>query len=534
MARKRTGLDRGTRLLLEMGRITRDNQGRDDALSRIAGLVLRSFKVDAVAILVYDQSSRSAYVSASAAVREERTIISSDITLRVTNDSLLATVLRSPDKPLVIKERRPDSVLGETPFDAMIAVPMASTEDVTGFMLLAGSVRSISRISPDLLMAVAGHASIIADRAQLMESLRRSDERYRMFAENAQDMVFILDRGGRFLYVNPVCREILGFEPEEMIGRYFGEFVTAESWAATTAEVKKAVSGRERNVEYSWVIQRKDGEYATLHVRASLVYRDFDLYRHQGIARDPSTENRLKEQLVKQGRELSQSRSRAQRMREYLAVANRAQEEERARIARDIHDGAVQYLVALRRRLDLLKREYLKNSPSHSGQEAFEDIDSLLDTAIQDLREFARNLRPPVLDDFGLVSACEWLADQTAKEGIRVVFAPTGDIRRLSEDVEVTAFRVVQESLANAVKHSRATQVEVDLEFLEEELRIIVRDNGKGFEIPEGVGALGRAGQMGLVGMFERAEMMGGKIDLQSAIGKGTILTVSVPLRTQE
>jgi two-component system sensor histidine kinase DegS len=138
------------------------------------------------------------------------------------------------------------------------------------------------------------------------------------------------------------------------------------------------------------------------------------------------------------------------------------------------------------------------------------------------------------LDDFGLVSACEWLADQTAKEGIRVVFAPTGDIRRLSEDVEVTAFRVVQESLANAVKHSRATQVEVDLEFLEEELRIIVRDNGKGFEIPEGVGALGRAGQMGLVGMFERAEMMGGKIDLQSAIGKGTILTVSVPLRTQE
>lgn len=534
MTPKRTGLDRGTRLLLEMGRITRDNQGRDDALSRIAGLVLKSFKVDAVAILVYDQSSRSAYVSASASVHEDRTIISPDITLRVTNDSILAAVLSSPDEPLVVKGRRIDAVLGETPFDAMIAVPMVSTEDVTGFLLLAGSVTAISKLSPDLLMAVAGHASIIADRAQLLESLRRSDEQYRMFAENAQDMVFILDRGGRFLYVNPACREILGYEPDEMTGRYFGEFVTPESWATATAEVKHASSRRERNAEYTWVIQRKDGEYATLHVRASLVYRDFDLYRHQGIARDPSTENRLKEQLREQGRELSQSRSRSERMREYLAVANRAQEEERARIARDIHDGAVQYLVALRRRLDLFRREYLKSSPSQAGQQALADIDSLLDTATQDLREFARNLRPPVLDDFGLVSACEWLADQTAKEGIRVVFAPTGDIRRLSEDVEVTAFRVVQESLANAVKHSRATQVEVDLEFLADALRIIVRDNGQGFEIPEGVGALGRAGQMGLVGMFERAEMMGGSIDLQSAIGKGTVLTVSIPLKAQE
>ncbi|HHY75519.1 MAG TPA: PAS domain S-box protein [Firmicutes bacterium] len=530
MGRRKPGLDRGTRLLLEMGRITRDNQGRDDALARIAGLVLKRFRVDAVSILVYDQSSRSAYVSASTGVRDDRLIISPDITLRVTGDSLLAAVLRSPDRPLLVRERRGDPVLGEWPFDAVIAVPMVSTEDVTGFMLLAGSQRILSRLSPDLLMAVAGHASIIADRAHLTESLRRTDEQYRVFAENAQDMVFILDGGGRFLYVNPVSREILGYEPEEMIGRYFGEFVTPESWAATTAEVKKAASKRQKTVEYTWVIQRKDGEYATLHVRASLIYRDFDLYRHQGIAREPSVENRLKEQLAKQGMELSQSRSRVERMREYLAVANRAQEEERARIARDIHDGAVQYLVALRRRLDLFGREYLKGSPSESGRKALEDMDSLLDTAIQDLREFARNLRPPVLDDFGLVSACEWLAEQTAKEGISVVFAPSGDIRRLSGEVEVTAFRIVQEALANAVKHSRATQVEVGLEFLEDTLLITVRDNGRGFELPEGVGAFGRAGQMGLVGMFERAEMMGGSIDLQSALGKGTVLTVSIPL----
>ena len=138
--------------------------------------------------------------------------------------------------------------------------------------------------------------------------------------------------------------------------------------AATTAAVKRAVSEKAKNVEYSWVIQRKDGEFATLDVKASLVYRDYEFFRHQGIARDPSTESRLKEQLVKQGRELSQSISREERMREYLAVANLAQEEERARIARDIHDGSVQYLVALRRRLDLFKKEYLRNGASDLGR----------------------------------------------------------------------------------------------------------------------------------------------------------------------
>ena len=516
----RSGLDRGTRLLLEMGRITRDNQGRDDALGRIAGLVLRSFKVKAVSILVYDGPSRSAYVSASAALSGQEPLISPDITLRLTSDSCLSLAIQEPDKPLSIDGRAGDPVLGEMPYDSVIIVPMASTEDVTGFMLLAGERKVLTDLRPELLVAVAAHASIIADRAHLLESLRRSDEQYRMFAENAQDMVFLLDQGGRFLYVNPACREILGYEPEEMIGSYFGEFVTPETWAATTAAVKRAVSEKAKNVEYSWVIQRKDGEFATLDVKASLVYRDYEFFRHQGIARDPSTESRLKEQLVKQGRELSQSISREERMREYLAVANLAQEEERARIARDIHDGSVQYLVALRRRLDLFKKEYLRNGASDLGKEALAGIDSLLDTAVKDLREFARNLRPPVLDDFGLVSACEWLADQTEQEGIRVVFAPSGTLRRLPQDVEVTAFRIVQESLANAMKHSRATRVEVNLDFRPGELHILVTDNGQGFELPDTPGALGRAGQMGLVGMFERAEMLNGKINLQSAPGR--------------
>lgn len=527
----RSGLDRGTRLLLEMGRITRDNQGRDDALSRIAGLMLRSFQVKAVSVLVYDESTKSAYVSASAALSEDKPLISSDITLRLTPGSCLSTALKSPDKPLVIHGEAGDPVLGKMPYEKVIIVPMVSKEDVAGFVLFAGDDASLSDLHPELLIAVASHASIIADRAHLLESLRRTEEQYRMFAENAQDMVFLLDRGGRFLYVNPACRDILGYEPEEMIGSYFGEFVTPETWAATTAAVKRALSRRDKNVEYSWVIQRKDGEFATLEIKASLVYRDFDLFRHQGIARDPSTETRLKEQLVRQGRELSQSISRAERMREYLAVANLAQEEERARIARDIHDGSLQYLVALRRRLDLFKKDYLRSGATHSGSETLADIDSLLDAAVQDLREFARNLRPPVLDDFGLVSACEWLAEQTEKEGIRVVFGPSGSLRRLPQEVEVTAFRIVQESLANAVKHSRATQVDVGLEFGQDELRIVVRDNGQGFDLPDTPGALARAGQMGLVGMFERAEMLNGSIDLQSAPGKGTVLSVILPVK---
>ena len=534
MARPDRGQDAS--VLLHMGTIARENLGRDESLARVGRLVLDSFPADAVAILLYDASSRSAYVPVSLSRVEEVSLVPADITLRVSAGSSLHKALENPDKPLFVPEGAGDPVLGTAGHLPVAVIPMATGSEVAGFLLLSGKDRdALLKTDVDLLMAVAAQAALLVSASSLADRLRQSEERYRMLTETASGLAFVLDQGGRFLYVNQQSRDVLGYEPEELVGRYFGEFVTPESWARTTAAVRNAADSRSNYVEYEWVAQRKDGKEITLGIEASLVYQGFELYRHQGIARDASMELMLKEELQKTGRELSQTRSREERMREYLSVASLAQEEERARIAREIHDGAVQYLVAMRRRLDLLKKEVVKKAPAQGRDPSalLSDIDSLLDTAISDLREFARNLRPPVLDDFGLVSACEWLADQTEKEGVKVLFSPRGEIRRLQREVEVAAFRIVQEALANVVKHSEASTVELRLCFGTDSVAIDVSDNGKGFQVQGPPGSLGRAGQMGLVGMFERAELMGASMDLRSEIGHGTALSVVIPVPKQ-
>lgn len=532
------GWKAGTYLLLEMGRIIRGNLTRDQALDRIARLILDSFDIDAVAILLYEPSSKSAYVVSS--VGKQDLLVSPDITLRVDSGSCLMQSALSPYRPIIITKGYKDSVLGILEFSFAAIVPMTLGQEVTGFMLLArqGDV-PFFQADPEIIMAVATQAAMIASKAALIESLKQSEERYHMLMENAGDLVFVLDRGGRFLYVNSQSVDMLGYRPEELCGRYFGEFVTPESWATTVASLKNAVRNRKKHIEYSWVIQRKDGHMVKLDVRASLLYQGFELLHHQGIARDTSTEKRLWEEIEKRDKALDVSRTREERMREYLSVADLAQEEERARIARELHDGAIQYLVALRRKLDLLERTLSHNqshdrsreqAPDDNVQELLTDMDSLLDETIADLREFARNLRPPVLDDFGFVSACEWLCDQAEREGFRVVFDVTGSVRELPREIEALVFRIVQEGLSNAVKHSGANLIELKLGFEDDLLRIEIRDNGKGFDPPQAAPAsLVAAGQMGLVGMFERAELLGASIQISSELGRGTLLSVVVP-----
>lgn len=524
------GWKAGTLLLLEMGRITRGNLTRDESLEDIARLILKSVPIDAVAILLYEPSSRSAYVASS--VAHDDLLISSDITLRLDSDSCLIESALKPFSPLVLAKGYNDSVLGKFEYSSAAIVPMTLGEEVTGFLILARKDDvPFFQTGTEFIMAIGSQVAMIAAKSALIENLNQSEERYHMLMENAGDLVFVLDRGGRFLYVNSRSVQMLGYHPEELCGKYFGEFVTPESWARTVSTVKHAAQNREKHIEYSWAIQAKSGRMTNLDVRASLVYQGFELFRHQGIARDTFTEKRLQEEIEKRDKALDLSRNREETMREYLSVADLAQEEERSRIARELHDGAIQHLVALRRRLDLLEKTLRLPELPDNSRNLFLDIDLLLDEAISDLREFARNLRPPVLDDFGFVSACEWLCDQAEEEGFRVKFRVSGNIQELSREVEASVFRIVQEGLSNAVKHSGASLIELNLGFEDNTLKIYLRDNGKGFDPPQAPGSLVRAGQMGLVGMFERAELLGASVEITSEPGNGTSLRVVIPIR---
>lgn len=492
---------------------------------------VEGLSTDSCTVFFYDDRSNSLWHLASYAVRPEAELVTEDIRLKINGVSRFYRCL-SEGGPVVLGPGDKDPVIDTSAFQRVVLYRLAGAGRTLGLLAFAWLPGSpvVMENKGELFEAVVTLVTALALQSRLSEELERSEERYRALMEGARDLVFVLDAGGRFLYVNPRCRDMLGYEPEEMLGRYFGEFVTGESWARTISALRKAVSSGDRFLDYQWVISRRDGKLLTLEVRASVVLSKGEVLRHQGIARDVSEVRALHEELARRDRELGVTRSNEERMRGYLRVATLAQEEERARIARELHDGPVQYLVALRRQLDLLERLQARQE----RQDVLKEMDELVDRAIQDLREFSRNLRPPILDDFGLGYAVEWLADQVQRSGIETSVSVEGKPRRLDREIEVACFRIAQEALANCMKHAKASKIEVKLFFGEDAVEIRVNDNGRGFEYPGSLTSLARAGQMGLVGMFERAELLGGSVSIRSEPAKGTSVLAKIPLRAKD
>jgi signal transduction histidine kinase len=195
-----------------------------------------------------------------------------------------------------------------------------------------------------------------------------------------------------------------------------------------------------------------------------------------------------------------------------------AQELERRRLARELHDETGQALTSI-----LLGLKPLEDSPAH---EAVAELHELVVTALQDVRRLAVELRPKVLDDFGLVPALERLAESFGEQtGLKVDFHSAIGEERLPSEVETALFRVVQESLTNVVKHSHANSVSIVLTRRGDAVAVVVEDDGSGFDPTDS-----RDG-IGLLGMRERLALLDGKLDVESTAGGGTTLVAEVPWR---
>ena len=234
-------------------------------------------------------------------------------------------------------------------------------------------------------------------------------------------------------------------------------------------------------------------------------------YGRQLIARDVTEQRRMEENL-----------------RFYLHQATRAQEEERKRIARELHDDAAQDLVALSRQIE--------NFASASGRlsrrqvELLEELRGQVDKILEGVRRFSQDLRPSILDDLGLLPALEWLTSDVSEHfGIEVGMAVVGAERRFSTEVELALFRIAQEALRNVWRHSGALRARVTVEFADGKTALTVTDDGRGFVVPQRPDDMAKAGKLGLGGMQERARLIGGTLTLRSRPRKGTTVTVEVP-----
>lgn len=226
--------------------------------------------------------------------------------------------------------------------------------------------------------------------------------------------------------------------------------------------------------------------------------------------------------------DISERKIADENLRYYLHQVTRAQEEERKRIARELHDGTAQILASISRQLDNHVRK--KANPSPEELTFFSNLQEQVNRGVQDVHRFSQGLRPSLLEDLGLIPALRSLVKELPDHfGINASLKVVGTERRLSPEVELLLFRIVQEALNNVMRHARATETLVVVDFTDGEIQINISDNGKGFELAERLDDLPRSGRLGLAGMQERAKLLGGVVEIQSTSNKGTTVTVKVP-----
>ncbi len=406
------------------------------------------------------------------------------------------------------------TLLNQGGLRSVLNIPLIAKGDIVGALGVGTRlVHHFSSDEVDLLRATGDQISMAIENARLYErerlvaeALRVSERNYRELFENASDAIWVHDLSGTITAVNSAFEKLTGYDRDTLVGMNVSMLLSSHGLAKVDQESHEAALRGEDVEPYEQTLLRKDNSMVIIQLGTSLITKDKKPWAFQHLARDITEEKRIQENL-----------------RFYLQQMGQAQEAERKRIARELHDDTTQALITVSRSLDDLA--------SGNTQVSVADIKTQVRSILQGVRNFSRQLRPSILDDLGLVPAVRWLvSDLTKNNDIAADIEVTGEQRQLSPEAELMIFRIVQEALANVRKHSEANTVSVRVEFADYNTKLIVSDNGKGFEIPARVSDLARNGKLGLIGMQERAQLLGGTLTINSEPGKGTTVVIEVPL----
>jgi PAS domain S-box-containing protein len=357
---------------------------------------------------------------------------------------------------------------------------------------------------------------------------------FRLLVEGIRDYaIFVLDPDGRVLTWNPGAQNLKGYAKEEIVGQHFSKFYPAEAVASGWPQRELALAQKEgRFADEGWRV-RKDGTTFWASVIISTLHApDGSLAGFAKVTQD-LTERRkvdehvqtLNQELRQRVTELDESRRlielRTLELQKLSARLLNVQDEERRRIARELHDDLGQQLVALKMEL----------SKIGGGGKALDEANQLADSAVASVRNLSYLLHPPLLDEAGLRAALHWYVDGMAQRSkIQITLTITPPIfSRLSKDIETTIFRVVQESLTNIYKYSGSENARVEIDKQPDSVLVRVRDFGRG--IAQNVIAHSRTPTMGvgITGMRERVRQFGGELTVTRA-EPGTLVEARIPL----
>jgi two-component system sensor histidine kinase DegS len=348
-------------------------------------------------------------------------------------------------------------------------------------------------------------------------ALRTSQESYEELFTNASDAIWVHDLNGKVIMANKATEKLSGYPLTEGIGKSVTEFMFPDALRVAREVKIKLMKGQGIDQRYDQRLIRKDGSEAIIELFTRLIRDDNGKpIGFQNIARDVTEERRLRDNLRLQ-----------------IHKTLMAQEEERKRIARELHDDIAQSILLLSRQLDILISKSDSRIPKASIAE-LERIENIANDAYKSLQRYARDLRPSILDQMGLVAALNWLTEELGKElGIKTS-VKADDLPPLPSEVELAMFRIAQETLNNIRKHAEASSVEISVQLTMNNLKMSITDNGKGFLISKLTGDLAKEGKLGVLGMEERARLIGGSLQIKSAPGKGTTVVARAPIWTRQ
>ena len=372
----------------------------------------------------------------------------------------------------------------------------------------------------DKVVGTRGIARDITQRKRAEQTLRESEEKLRGMFESIGDGIIVSDLKGRIIEENEAALRLQGYSNrEEVIGKNGLEFIAEKDRSRATKDMRKALKlGYGLAREYKFV--DKEGREFDGDASAALLHDSSgNPAGFISLIRDITDRKQVEDKL----------RRYSDRLRGMAAKLSATEEEERQRLAQELHDQVGQNLTALGINCSMIRTQLPEEAAASVGS-ILDDSQSLVQHTSEIIRDLMANLRPPVLEDYGVMAALRWYADRFAKRtGIAVTVQGEEPSPRLSSPFESALFRIAQEALTNAAKHSQASQITVIMVVEKGTLRLIITDDGIGFDTADAAMSNGQLG-WGLLMMSERARSMGGSFSIKSRPGHGTRVVTEIGL----
>jgi len=343
-----------------------------------------------------------------------------------------------------------------------------------------------------------------------VKDMKLARQDYEELFTNASDAIWVHNLEGVITLVNKTCEKLTGYPVSQLPGKNVREFLTPETLSIAGQVKDKLLRGETMEQRYEQRLIKKDGSEAIMQLTTRLIVGDGKPQAFHNMARDITEERRLQDNL-----------------QFYLRQVLQAQEEERKRLARELHDDSSQSILLLTHGIDNIASKAEK----YSAQELRNQLGRLYELSqqtYQGIKHYAQALRPSILDDLGLMAAIKWLAEETQKLSGIEIQVNADIIPPLPPETQLVLFRIVQEALNNVHRHSGASEASATVECRGDEIRVTISDNGKGFKPPRQLSEFASQGKLGLTGMVERVQLIGGELKVTSQEGKGTTIMVKV------